>query len=181
MFDMPLFPCRDSYMSDGANKPQWFNDLLKAAIAKAGNRSNLSARIGASHVTIMGWEGDSWPRLDKFLALLAYVGGDVSRCLPSYDPRTQPQKAKDAELSKARAELRDLHHRLELIREIINPVVPQPMALVAADSVLDDGTAPVERPFVVELGDPVEPEPKPLRIRQSPPPPFLPDPKDPED
>lgn len=65
----------------------WFHDLLLVAFEKAGkSHSTLAKQLGVSRQTIMAWEGTSLPRIDHFVVLVNYLGGDISRALPNYDP-----------------------------------------------------------------------------------------------
>jgi SOS-response transcriptional repressor LexA len=71
------------------NLPKWFYEVLEAAKEKAGSRAALARALDTRHPTIMDWEEGSVPGLDKFLQLLDYAGGDISRALPGYQDEPQ--------------------------------------------------------------------------------------------
>jgi hypothetical protein len=80
--------------SDPQKAPRWLWGMVVAGVEKAGSLEELGKHIHSARPTILGWRDGATPRLDKVEALINFVGGDLSRALPGYDP-AQDAKALD--------------------------------------------------------------------------------------
>ena len=67
---------------------KWMNNLLDVALKKAGGRYQLADEIQVTNSAINKWtSGDgSLPNLHTTKKLLEYVGGDIQRALPDWEP-----------------------------------------------------------------------------------------------
>lgn len=65
----------------------YIKPALEEALRKSGNSiSTLSEAIGVSRTAIVNWQDGGIPRVDAYAKLLKYIGGDLEKAQPSYEP-----------------------------------------------------------------------------------------------
>lgn len=70
--------------------PQWVLQLFQAGIRAAGNKKKLAIILGISPSNIGNYESGQVPSATIVDNLLRYVGGDIKRALPDYNPDSEP-------------------------------------------------------------------------------------------
>lgn len=113
-------------MSEKKSNPEWFQKMLDDAKEKAGGSwDELADHLGVARGTVTGWAGEYGrpPKMNDFLELLTYMGGNISRALPKWDPYVEASVAVRQENGELRAEVEDLKKRLRIIQAVtIEPV-----------------------------------------------------------
>ena len=69
---------------------QTIKSVVDQAIEQAKGVRGLAKQLGTSHSTVSGWTSGSCPSARLFEDMLKYLGGDIERALPDYDPETAP-------------------------------------------------------------------------------------------
>lgn len=65
--------------------------LIEKAVEKAGSTTALGAELGVSRPAVEKWLAGQGMRAEVFISLLHYIGGDIRRALPDYDPDADEQ------------------------------------------------------------------------------------------
>jgi hypothetical protein len=104
----------------------WFDRLLVMAYEKAGSWEALTEGLGVkTRNTVSGWAGEYGrePKLGDFIALLKFMGGDISRAMPWWQPYPEASAAVRQENEELRTEVADLKNRLRIIQAVtIEPI-----------------------------------------------------------
>jgi hypothetical protein len=77
---------------------EFFSSLVDEAIRKAGGQRMLAEKLELGLATVSAWRGEGLPRLDSFVKLLDYVGGDIRRALPGWEADAQGKALVEAPL-----------------------------------------------------------------------------------
>lgn len=78
-------------MPERRDVPAWFLDLLIKGRKLAGTRVRLAQILGVTGPTVIAWESGSMPGITHVEKLINYLGGDIMRALPEWQPETTPE------------------------------------------------------------------------------------------
>lgn len=142
-------------------------ELINAGLKKAGSSAELGKAVGVSRQSVEKWlTTETNMRTEIFLGLLKFVGGDIERALPTYDPKSEAVPEAQREIERLRGEVATLRSAMISAASYLTDQAngPRNVYMIAEGPPLDYTSAKI----LIGDGsdDPPPPPPKKPRTRK---------------